>query len=227
MSEQRTRLLGDLDDIFNDVDEDNLFASVSADNANKEDWSAYRDFLVARGDIRGQVMTLIEQLRRDPAPPDADAKRLRLRELSPQIDPRWLNTVTNVAPPYNCGAALDKNAVARFEFECPMRWDELPPTEQPSVRHCDRCDQSVYWFDTIKKAEKAARKGQCIAVPLPLARNANRHHQGPYVMMGGFGDVRPTDRMPHWANYVGTGKTMARRSRMRRWLGSVMTLLRR
>ena len=53
-----------------------------------------------------------------------------------------------------------------FKFKCPKKWDDLIITEDPKVRHCQQCDQSVTLCTSQKEFKKLTAKGNCIAIDL-------------------------------------------------------------
>lgn len=79
----------------------------------------------------------------------------------------------------NCGseAARKEPAPVRFAFACTKRWETLAPTDDGSVRHCQQCDERVYYCDTVDDAEKRAFAGQCIAIPKRLSDGGVESHQ--------------------------------------------------
>lgn len=54
-----------------------------------------------------------------------------------------------------------------FRQECPRQWDQLTPTEDPSVRHCGQCKQNVYLCSTDDETLSHAHAGHCIARVIP------------------------------------------------------------
>lgn len=46
---------------------------------------------------------------------------------------------------------------------CPEIWDDLGPTEEPSVRFCGSCRERVYFCATDEETRAHARAGHCIA----------------------------------------------------------------
>lgn len=97
----------------------------------------------------------------------------RLMELARHLPTDWLPVVSRLAVE-NCAAA--GNAIRRpleqieFEFECPIKWESLTPTSDVGVRHCDACQQKVYYCDTITEARDHARQGRCVVVDVALPR---------------------------------------------------------
>jgi hypothetical protein len=57
----------------------------------------------------------------------------------------------------------------RFAYECPRRWEELTPTADPGVRHCEGCHEAVYACGSRKEAEDHAQAGRCISIAAALA----------------------------------------------------------
>ena len=51
-----------------------------------------------------------------------------------------------------------------FEYACPLYWGGLQPTDDPAVRHCDQCNENVYFTDTADEFIERASRGQCVAV---------------------------------------------------------------
>jgi len=57
-------------------------------------------------------------------------------------------------------------ASAFFSFVCPRRWEDLKETDQPTVRKCGWCRESVTLYSSIKAAETAGATGLhcCVAI---------------------------------------------------------------
>ncbi len=79
----------------------------------------------------------------------------RLRELAKGIDVAWRAAVSK-APIVKCDH--------QFDFQCPMQWDKLEPTEARSERFCGGCSQRVYYCATREEAIHHATCGNCVAV---------------------------------------------------------------
>ncbi|AWM35706.1 hypothetical protein GobsT_66080 [Gemmata obscuriglobus] len=98
-----------------------------------------------------------------------------LRDLAHGLPPEWVAVASKV-PVERCADPAAKpsgrpNAEAefqrlgvRFNFICDQRWDELRPTGDARVRHCERCQKSVRYCDTMEAARAQAKFGNCIAV---------------------------------------------------------------
>jgi hypothetical protein len=64
--------------------------------------------------------------------------------------------------------SLDATEIAgcplKFTVRCPRKWLEMRPTDQPDIRHCDVCTQSVYLVKDEDEGREHARQGHCIAL---------------------------------------------------------------
>jgi hypothetical protein len=56
-----------------------------------------------------------------------------------------------------------RNCPPEFRDACSKKWDDLQPTDDPDVRHCTLCSQSVYFCKTDQETIDHARAGHCIA----------------------------------------------------------------
>jgi uncharacterized protein (TIGR02996 family) len=97
--------------------------------------------------------------------PDESLRRAavnsQLRKQAAALDPNWLAIVSH--------PALEECRL-RFEFECPMKWENLSPTDDPTVRNCESCKRKVHYCDTIEEARERAWRDECVAVSLALVR---------------------------------------------------------
>jgi len=50
-----------------------------------------------------------------------------------------------------------------FEFICPERWDNLEPTDDPSIRSCSQCERNVYKATNKAKLLEFGKEGKCVA----------------------------------------------------------------
>ena len=50
-----------------------------------------------------------------------------------------------------------------FEFQCPQRWENLEPTDQPGVKHCGECDRDVHKATNKAQLLKLGDEGKCAA----------------------------------------------------------------
>ena len=138
--------------------------------ANPEDDAprlVYADWLDDTGDPAAAIKA--NYLRDSAALLSADGEELkrieqRLYESARSLDPDWLATVSKLAL---------EECWLKFEFECPMRWEKLTATDDAEVRHCDQCQQSVYYCKTLPEARAHANRGECVAVDLGIRRTPN------------------------------------------------------
>ncbi|PSB44134.1 hypothetical protein [Chamaesiphon polymorphus] len=57
------------------------------------------------------------------------------------------------------------NCPEAFEFICTQKWDGLAPTDLDNVRHCDVCNERVYWSANPEEFVTNSTQGRCVAVP--------------------------------------------------------------
>ncbi len=57
------------------------------------------------------------------------------------------------------------SCVNMFEFVCPMRWNALEHTGDPTRRHCNQCQRDVHLVANEKEFENRAQRGDCVAYP--------------------------------------------------------------
>lgn len=64
--------------------------------------------------------------------------------------------------------------LARYElkFRCPLRFEDLTPTEEGSVRACARCERPVHLVRTQDSLADSVAQGHCVAFPSEWAREA-------------------------------------------------------
>jgi hypothetical protein len=67
--------------------------------------------------------------------------------------PRWRGI-------WNCPTQRDP----LLAFECPMAWDALADTGDPSIRHCDDCQRAVHLCQTPQEFVRAGEQGHCVAI---------------------------------------------------------------
>ena len=119
------------------------------------------------------------------------ARRKELHELAQSLPGAWLAVVGRLRIE-NCERAAVREGLARqgfvFNVVCDKRWDELTATDAPTVRHCDACDRSVHYCDTIDEARTHARRGECVAVNLGVIRQP-RDLEKRGIMIGGAGII--------------------------------------
>jgi uncharacterized protein (TIGR02996 family) len=120
----------------------------------------------------------------------------QLGKLARYLPTDWLPVVSRLVVE-NCAAA--GNTVRRpletitFDYECPLKWEALTPTDDVTVRHCKACRQNVYYCDTIGEARDHARQGHCVAVDAALPRAEGDLRELPLWTLRTMGRPSPTD----------------------------------
>ncbi len=71
-----------------------------------------------------------------------------------------------------------RNCLPVFRLVCPQRWEELTPTDLPTVKHCGQCDRQVYLCSTDAETITHAQAGDCIAREMPDASDSPRVYVG-------------------------------------------------
>jgi uncharacterized protein (TIGR02996 family) len=144
-------------------DEDRAFLRAILNNpAELTAWLAYLDWLDEHNDLRAEYIRL--ELRRGQIPED-DPERTEivfsLRELRKRLDPDRV-AIFDRPEIEGCDEA--------FKFKCPKQWTSLAATDDPKVRHCDKCNKQVHYCGTIAEARELAQEGSCVAVSLAVLR---------------------------------------------------------
>jgi hypothetical protein len=88
------------------------------------------------------------------------------------------------------------NCPEAFEFICTKKWDGLTPTDIDNVRHCDTCNEHVYWSANPEEFFTNSTQGRCVAVPrtgMLLGTNQS--------LMGRVGPEYSQNRAIHVAKY--------------------------
>jgi hypothetical protein len=147
-----------------DPEEAPLLTRVLRELAAEEPRRQYARWLLARGDVRGELLAVAAQLEAAATPSDRDALRARFTALRATVDPMWFGVLRGAVQVLNCGAAKDRPPPVRFAFRCPKVWEEFAPTDAPGVRFCSDCAERVYLCRTRGEAETHARAGHCVAV---------------------------------------------------------------
>lgn len=63
------------------------------------------------------------------------------------------------------------SCVDRLEFVCPLRWEELRPTDDPYRRDCPTCHRAVHLVTDEQEFENRAQTGECVAYPALTSRH--------------------------------------------------------
>lgn len=53
----------------------------------------------------------------------------------------------------------------RLKFRCSKRFEDLPYSDDPARRSCDRCQRSVHFVRTPEELSERAAAGECVAIP--------------------------------------------------------------
>jgi hypothetical protein len=138
----------------------------------------YADWLRARNEPRGELLTIVDRLGELPEGAERDAALARLAELESGIADWWIQLVVRRGRIGNCGAAagLAEPRYVKFAYECPMSWERLVPRADPRVRFCDRCQRDVHRVENVLDAERLALRGECIDVPGALVSEAREKY---------------------------------------------------
>jgi uncharacterized protein (TIGR02996 family) len=129
--------------------------AILADPDDEATRLVYADWLDERDDPRGKYLRLQAQLATLPIGQAWRTVKVQLELHSRSLDPDWLARLDRT-PVENCDV--------RFELLCPKQWQQLRPTEDATVRHCDVCKQNVYHCSTMWEAREHAGQGHCVAV---------------------------------------------------------------
>jgi uncharacterized protein (TIGR02996 family) len=162
------------------VNEDTAFLrTLHDDPTDAVTRSVYADWLQEQGDpasgARADFLRAEDELTALPAEDGRRAAlQARLQELAGALDSNWLAVVSR-APVENCAVS--------FEYECPLHWDNLTPTEDRTVRFCSACRQQVHYCDTLAEAQEQAWRGHCVAVDARVLRRPG-DLELPMVTMG-------------------------------------------
>lgn len=140
----------------------------------REGLAEYRQFLEGRGDARGELLRVQDALLDGASEGELAGLKARLAALVAACDKAWWRCVDRLGQLRNCGQALEEEAVVRFAFECPMRWETLVRSREADVRWCGECGERVYQCGTRAEAEAQARLGRCISVPASITASASR-----------------------------------------------------
>ena len=167
-------------------DEDDFLRKLLENPADDTARLVYADWLDERDDTESRAKALFLRLTarmHDPNRPKGDDAELQ--KLAAKLDTDWLAVVSRLKVE-NCGALRADSEAARrvrdlFELVCDQNWDEMTPTGNDAVRRCEKCQENVYYCDTIVVARDHARRGHCVAVDLGIIRRN--------------GDLRPHSRL--------------------------------
>jgi uncharacterized protein (TIGR02996 family) len=145
-------------------DDDRAFIrAILTSPAEVSGWLVYADWL-DDNDAPEPAEFLRLQVERSQLPPK-DVRRgaidARLSELRECVHRGWAAVFDR---------PMIENCDEHFAFKCPLKWENLKLTDDHKVRHCDACNKSVYYCDTVVEARGYANEGQCVTVPLGVLR---------------------------------------------------------
>ncbi|HWB77359.1 MAG TPA: hypothetical protein VG755_20470 [Nannocystaceae bacterium] len=136
------------------------------DRLDDEQRIAYAAIVERRDPDRAEWLRLEVELHAH-ATPDPD-RIARFVALARQIGFDYANVLTRKTI-LNCGKGKDESPRVRFAFACPKRWQTLMPTTDDAVRHCQHCNELVYYCEDVAAATRRAHAGQCIAIAKELS----------------------------------------------------------
>ncbi|MGL6095623.1 MAG: hypothetical protein ACRC7O_07495 [Fimbriiglobus sp.] len=78
-----------------------------------------------------------------------------------------------------------RNCLPVIRFVCPKTWESMSSTDDPHVRHCQRCDRAVHYCADDESTIAHARLGHCIAREMHEVKSLRR------VFIGLASEVEP------------------------------------
>lgn len=120
------------------------------------------------------------------------ALRKKMQSLAAKLPTDWLAVVSRLQVERCAGkersakppSGMRMSMSAFFNFVCDKRWDEMAPTDDAAIRHCDQCGENVHYCDTIVTAREHAWKGHCVAVDLGIIRREDDLSTVQFAMVG-------------------------------------------
>lgn len=58
-----------------------------------------------------------------------------------------------------------------YQFQCPLKWDDLQKLENAKIRFCDVCQKDVHFAHNQNEFDDLAKKGNCVAIKTLVAGN--------------------------------------------------------
>lgn len=174
------------------MEESGFVRAIQAEPNNDTARLVYADWLEERGEPTATAKS--EFLRATVALNEPGVRKVqrqqleqRLQQLAADLDTAWLGVVSYLRIE-NCQgkqaeARSRRSMLITFNYLCDRRWQDMQPTEQPAVRYCDSCRQSVHYCDTIMAARQHAGEGHCIAVDLGVIRRKD-DLEPPHMWLG-------------------------------------------
>ena len=59
------------------------------------------------------------------------------------------------------------NCEYKFEYKCPLEWENLKKTKDSKIRFCNKCNKNVYRCITSEDIDKHLQLNHCVAVNEP------------------------------------------------------------
>jgi uncharacterized protein (TIGR02996 family) len=122
----------------------------------------YADLLEERGLVDHAQWLRLEAEAQGAPEQQRPALIAALTVLRPRVGPAFIASVGR-APLEGCPIV--------FGFRCPMKWEQLRPTQDDRVRFCEGCASTVTYFDELDEARRASWSGACVAVDLTVERS--------------------------------------------------------
>jgi uncharacterized protein (TIGR02996 family) len=146
-------------------DEADFLNAILANHKDNAPRLVYADWLEERGDPlaypKAEYLRLTAGLLVARPGPRRFVIRMKLCEIAPRLDPAWLAVVSGLHV---------EACVSVVRFKCPKQWADLRPTDDPRVRRCDACQNTVHFCETVPEARSHATRGRCVALSLAVVR---------------------------------------------------------
>ena len=170
------------------MDNDLLFVrAILADPSDVTLRLVYADWLEERGDRRAEYLRLEAALAAEQHTASGQELRQQLNELRKVIDRRW-QALLDRTPLENCDS--------RFRSRCPKQWEKLKLTADDTTRACDRCQENVYYCDSVDAARSHAWQGHRVAVNSHVPRRPGDLDAGPNALSAINRTVREYEFIP-------------------------------
>jgi uncharacterized protein (TIGR02996 family) len=140
------------------TNDDRAFIRAILDNPEElTTWLVYADWLDDRGDPRSEFLRLsVERKRSGQNGDDVEELETRLAVLRAALDPNWILAFDS--------ARLANCRGSDWGYACPLKWDQLSPTDEPDIRICHSCKSPVFYCHTADEARQFSSCGQCVAL---------------------------------------------------------------
>jgi uncharacterized protein (TIGR02996 family) len=203
--------------------EDEFLKKILEDPADDTTRLVYADWLDEQGDplssAKAQFLRLTARMRL-PKRPNGD--RAKLQKLAAKLDTDWLAVVSRLKVE-RCGSRRGERSVdavrGLFSLVCEQSWDAMTPTEDDTVRRCEKCREDVHYCDTLLVARRHARQGQCVAVDLGIIRREDDLSTPQRLMIRGRISAERMRRMQERAEAGDLDDVSRERERLKRESG--------